>query len=311
VTSAAKYRVTNAYGVAALLCLLASCASTPPDPFQGVQLRLGVDPQNEAEAVQALFEQAGYRLAKRVAGIWFTAMQFDDNQGQPHAVRVVTVRGIALALDAAEGSALNPAVRYQLLDATRDLRHDTHVTTAPQSEGLLVLELRGSSEQGEQCVRPYQVSRAGVVLGQQLDLPAQQAPVCAEAAEDRDGDGRVELTAEYRVEGLPLPVVPEVKALLFANDEGGYSRKGPQAALDAYYEAETSKRNEILKQRIAQQSAVEVYRLAVELALIAHLQGRDVAAQRALLTQAFDALPKDKREADWEKALVARVDEGW
>ena len=288
-----------------ILWLLTGCASTPPDPFLGqrIELTFGVDQKDEAAAVQASFEEAGYYLDKRIDGQRFAALSFRDAKGRPKAIRVITARGIALALDSVEATALDAAVSYKLLEPSGPIAADNEY-----SEGLLVLETRGS---GEPCVRPYAVIDNGLVLGQDLGLPDQASPVCAQQVTDRDGDGRAELVAEYRVDGLPLPVVPEVKALLFANEEGVYSMHGPQAALDTHYAAEAAQRNEKIKQLAEDHQAMEVYRLAVELALIAHLRGQDAAAQRKLLEEKFALLVKEEREPNWEKAIMARVDEGW
>src|SRR4051812_17309771 len=98
-------------GAAILLLGLVACASTPKGPvFHDDQyLRFGVDPDQEANAVIESQKERDYRLAQRLIGQHFTALGFMDKGGRSTAVRILTLRGIAVALDSRPQSALQPA----------------------------------------------------------------------------------------------------------------------------------------------------------------------------------------------------------
>jgi hypothetical protein len=104
-------------GVLIALGLL-GCASQQQGPyFHDEQfLVLGVDPEAEARALTRQLEKNGFFVARRVHGQNFSALGFSDAQDVPQKVRVVTRRGIALALDQQTSTALSQGVRYELID---------------------------------------------------------------------------------------------------------------------------------------------------------------------------------------------------
>lgn len=142
-----------------MLGLAGACASQPAGPFFGDErfLRFGVDPSAEADALTAQLERAGYTLARRVRGQYFTALGFVDTQGLPSVLRVVTARGIALALDARAGDVFVPSEQFQLLPAPFS---DTHDADGDGFEEVFVWQAVSGQEP---CVQPYRVRDSGFV----------------------------------------------------------------------------------------------------------------------------------------------------
>jgi hypothetical protein len=101
-----------------LLLLLAGCASQAEGPyFHDEQfLVLGVDPDAEARAEIRQLEKKGFFVARRVRGQNFSALGFSDARDVAQKVRVITRRGIALALDPQLPTPLSQGVRYELID---------------------------------------------------------------------------------------------------------------------------------------------------------------------------------------------------
>ena len=89
-------------GRASVLCGCVRLAASRDRTFIDEQfLVLGVDPDAEARALTRQLEKNGFFVVRRVRGQNFSALGFSDAQDVPQKVRVITRRGIALALDRA------------------------------------------------------------------------------------------------------------------------------------------------------------------------------------------------------------------
>ena len=101
------------------------CAPQPAGPYFGDEqlLVMGVDAQTEADRVAEQFARKGTRLVRRLRGEHFAALGFADEHGEGY-VRVITVRGIGLALDPQLASPLAQGVRYVLLESPSKSGHD-------------------------------------------------------------------------------------------------------------------------------------------------------------------------------------------
>ena len=108
------------------LCVACACAAPAPRPFFGDEryLVLGVQPEQEADRLEQQLVESGHALQLRLRGQHFHALGFRDRHGLVGLVRVVTARGIVLALDSDTGDALRPAVRYRLLAPPSPQTHD-------------------------------------------------------------------------------------------------------------------------------------------------------------------------------------------
>ncbi|MGD8863545.1 MAG: hypothetical protein PVI30_26260 [Myxococcales bacterium] len=138
----------------------AACASEPRGPYFGDErfLMLGVDPEREAQALVEQLERNGFSLERRLVGKHFTALGFAEAGGEPGPVRVLTVRGIALALDTTEGDPLTQEVRHRLLEAPMSSTHDAD---GDGFEEVFVERLVGPSR--DACVLVYRVRDSGFV----------------------------------------------------------------------------------------------------------------------------------------------------
>jgi len=141
--------------------LLASC-STPQQqgPYYGDDqyLALGVNPDAEALPLRAQLEALGYPLVQQVQGRDFNALGFSEADGQPSRVRVVTARGIALALDPVEADAVHDGQRYELLRSPFEDTHDA------DGDGFDEIFVRSHPASGEPpCILVYRVRDSGFV----------------------------------------------------------------------------------------------------------------------------------------------------
>src|SRR5690606_38914637 len=80
--------------------LIGACGSAAPPPSPEVAfLQVGVDPHEEARAVERSLAEGGFRVRARTEGRTFVALALENEERGETAVRVVTRRGIGLAID--------------------------------------------------------------------------------------------------------------------------------------------------------------------------------------------------------------------
>jgi hypothetical protein len=143
-----------------ILVMLAACASEPPSPYYGDEryLVIGVRPDAEAMTLKAQLEKAGFPMLRRVDGQNFTALGFGDAQGDPIKVRVVTARGIELALDPISRDPFHEGLSYALLESPF---RDTADADGDGFEEVFVEKRYGSG--APPCVLVYRVRDSGFV----------------------------------------------------------------------------------------------------------------------------------------------------
>jgi len=204
----------------ALLCC--ACASQPRSPFFGDErfLVLGVDPDAEADELARQFENNGFRVLQRLRGQHFSALGVAAADGAAVKVRVVTARGIALALDAAQSTPMQPGVRYALLTP---LSSETHDADGDGFEEVFVQRLPTAAGSAP-CILVYRVRDSGfvdAVAGNTYTLPPVANAVapwdapsfCPEPDTDPASDGGVpdgggERDADARPTPPPPPAPP-------------------------------------------------------------------------------------------------------
>ena len=292
--------VATRFAVVPFLGVLWACSAPVRGPFYGDEklLRIGVDPLAEAAEVQSSFERAGHRVAHRLPGKHFIALSFRGPDGRPSAVRVVTARGIALALDAESANALTPGTEYGLLPRPLDTGHDAD---GDGFDELFVVQVRA----GRSCVLPYRVRDVGFVDALELDLAWLSSDPCIERVADRDGDGRIELLAPWTITDLPLSIQPEVTVALFP-EHHDYT---PVARPDYYGEAISILELELAEAQRAE-DAERVYSIGVKLAALLALSGFGSEDQLAWLRAAIAGIPGGLRDPAVEAALEARIQAG-
>jgi hypothetical protein len=171
-----------------LLCGLLACSSAPQSPFFGDErfLVVGVSPDAEADAIARSLGELGYRESLRLRGRGFAALAFEDAQGLPAHVRIVTGRGIALALDVIESNPLDRGARYALIAPQTPGQFDADDDGV---EELLVLGY--TYDRMVACALAYRVDPAGAAtelrdaehIRALLPADSPYAPCAADAAD--------------------------------------------------------------------------------------------------------------------------------
>lgn len=250
----------------------AGCAPhrTEPDPF--ALLRVGVDPAKEARAVRRSFAQTGYQMTGEVRGAGFRALGFVRPDGAS-AVRIVTRRGIEVALDAPDDEE-HGRVRVSLLAgklAGHDLDGDGH----PEVPVAVVLRPRG-----KRCIGLVRIYADGAASEVAVDPGHAVNGACIERLSDVGGDGRPEALVVERHPGLTadLGSAPPTVMLPLKGRAGAWGPAlGPAYA--RYWTAQMQARHKALERARHQAHPADALRIAVELAAIARLRGADTAAQ--------------------------------
>jgi hypothetical protein len=138
-----------------------ACASQPRSPFFGDErfLVLGVDADAEADELARQLEASGFRVLQRLRGRDFSALGVAGADGASAKVRVVTGRGIALALDPTAGNHAQPAVRYALLAAPSSETHDA------DGDGFeeVFVQMLSTAPGAAPCILVYRVRDSGFV----------------------------------------------------------------------------------------------------------------------------------------------------
>jgi len=130
---------------------VAMCSSGPSSPYFGDEkfLVLGVSPEDEANALSKQLATDGRKEYLRLRGPTFTALGFEEPDGQPGWVRAITQRGIQLALD---------PVRYELLAPSTDGLFDAD---GDGFDDLIVL--KRSYDRDDPCLLAYRIQNTGFV----------------------------------------------------------------------------------------------------------------------------------------------------
>lgn len=294
----------RAGAVLAAMCLCA-CAGAPASPFFGDEkyLRFGVEPDAEASALVKEREKLGESLATRITGQSFTALGFIDRNGQPVAVRVVTARGIELALDLDDRNALTAPTTYELVAAP--------LTTTQDADGdgfeeVFVMQRQGTAR----CMLVYRVRDVGFVDEVPVTVHAFGQDLCPTSAEDLNADGKVELLASAALDGVAFPKQASVRVPLWAS-EHRFALGGPADALASWMSAERTSREIELAEARRLLDVRWALRLAFELAALSLVDGQTRAQQLQVFDAALHGLVLDADEQTAVLAARARIDQKW
>ena len=137
--------------------LLAACASGPKSPYFGDErfLVLGVRPDAEGDAVAEELERSGFKVTSKLNGLHFTALGAAAADGAPAKVRIVTARGIALALDPVVATPLQPGIRYALMPPPVKGTHDA------DGDGFEEVFVHRLTDGVAPCILVYRVRDSG------------------------------------------------------------------------------------------------------------------------------------------------------
>lgn len=255
----------------------AGCATPSQGPFFGDEayLHFGLDTHAEASALIKTYAEQLEPLALRLEGQHFTALGFMDRSGRSTRVRVLTVRGIQLALDVEQPTPLSPKTQYALLDAPIAGTQDA------DGDGFEDVFVERRTAEGT-CLLVYHVLDVGFIDPVTSSVHLFGRDFCATAMIDLDHDGRTELAVDIELVDFP-GVTPRLRVPLWAFDHR-YQLRAKPGELALYVAAERTARAPELAEARHQLDATSAERLAIELAALAHIL--DESAQNQLA--AFD-----------------------
>jgi hypothetical protein len=284
------------------IALLAGCASGPEPVRLEDWMRVGVDPAAEAARVAGTLRDAGFEVRQRAEGEAFVALAFARPDGRK-AIRVVTRRGVVVALDSHEADGVRErhgAVRLVALDAERG--HDVDGDGRP--EVVVARDADGAS-----CLAIVRLAADGRATVAPTDAEALAPGACPAALEDVDGDDVREALVELRWPQLALEprAVPSLRAAL-VHDDGAWRASGMPVV---YAARERRRREEALTEARRALDVAEAVRLAVELAALAHLTGASVAAQVERFDGALAGLVLTEAQLARVEAIRAVIGAGW
>ena len=255
--------------------IVLACGGAEPSVDESAYLRAGVDPGVEATRLERQYR--GFRREVRIDARTFTALSMVD--GSRSLVRVVTSRGVALAVDAPEE---HGRTRVGLLEGfPADLDGDG------QEE---VLVFADDPALDRRCIAIVRIED-GVAREVRLSLDELDGDACVEQLADVDDDGRAEALVVVRFTELALGTAPRIVVPFGGTDWARLDRP------------ELRERERAARSR-AWETWEEAYRAAVELAALADAEP----------VGAFDAAleawaPTPAREAQCERAR--EVIAGW
>jgi hypothetical protein len=285
--------------------LLLGCARAPAGPFfhDEQYLRFGVDPHSEADSLVKLYAERSEPLALRLSGHDFTALGFMDRQGRSTRARVVTMRGIALALDPEQPSPLTAAKRYALVAPPLPGTHDAD---RDGFEEVFVEERQPS----ESCLLVFRVRDVGYVDPVPVALPLFGRERCPSGAADVDQDGKAELYVDIELTEFVLQTAPSVRVVLWP-EKHRFVLDTADHKLAQYVAAQQAARELELEQARALEDVPEVLRLGVELAALSRLLGLPVRDQVARFERAREGVKLSAAERRWAESASAQIAEHW
>ena len=266
-------------------------------------MRFGVDPRSEADALIKLYAEQAEPLALRVSGRDFTALGFMDKQGRSTRARVITGRGIALALDPERPSPLTAAKRYALLAPPLP---DTHDADRDGFEEVFIEERLAAHT----CLLVFRVRDVGDVDRVAAPLQAFGREHCPTGVGDVDHDGKAELFADVELVDFELDTPPSLRVVLWP--EGHKFVPDTQGRKLAQYVAAQQAARELELEHAQLTSDVPTtLRLAVELAALTHLLGLSAADQVERFERALSGVALSEPQRLWAEAARKLMTNAW
>lgn len=287
------------------IALLTGCATTPRAPFfnDAQYLRFGVDPRSEAETLVNNYAEHGERQALRIVGKDFTALGFMDRSGRSTRARIVTMRGIAVALDPEPESPLHVPARYALLASPLP---DTHDADRDGFEEVFIEQRMP----GQPCLIVFRIRDVGFVDRVETRVRAFNREYCASAVRDADQDGKIELYADIELVDFELPQPPRLRLALWP-ERHSFSPQGTGDQLARYVAAQQAAREIDLDQARTTQDTVSARRLAVELAALTQVLGLPEQDQLAQFDRALAGFKLSAADQAWTEEARDQISQTW
>ena len=289
------------------VALAASCtalgcigARQRPDPLD--RIRVGVDPVAESLEVVRALERGGWVLESRVAGRTFVALvlvrsEGPETEGPETAVRIVTRRGTALAVDSAEAA-------LRLVEPPVAPPHDL------DGDGLEEILLgRQDATQGRLCLRTLTVGREGALSVAEEVLPSLGDDACVEEVRDVLPESGPEALSVHRFHRLSRGLAPAI-AVPLVFERGGWTPVG-RARAAPFHRAGAAARREGLAVARQALDVERAYVLAVELAALARSLGAGRREQVLIFDDAVRGLVLSESLARSVANARSHVAAGW
>lgn len=268
---------------------------SPPDFHDERWLKFGVEPSVEADRLRDQFEAAGLAIERRIDGETFSALSARNADGTSTMVRVVTRRGTVLAFDAEPELGRPARVELELLPPPLQHTHDA------DDDGFEEVFVVGEAGR-RRCVQGYRIVAKGYMKEVESDATALGQDACIARVTDVNRDGVVEGMVPFEHPALACPTLPSVEVPLVV-DEGAFRYRPSAPVVRTWLRRRAAVRQgEVASARDAGR-VEDVYRLAVELAALESLQGRERRAQ----VERFDAALEGVTLPDTLAACVSRA----
>lgn len=285
--------------VAGAACLSACAPRSSLLPDYSELLAAGVEPTEEADAVIAALSRAGYALDERADGEGFVALGFARADEGHRAVRVVTRRGVAFALDSGTLDPGGPPgdVHVEALPIGTDVDGDGRAD--------VVVSRR---EARRSCLLVLALTEDGGLDALRVDAAGLEPDACLEAFEDVDGRAGAEAIVRVRAPGLRRARTPTADVPLERDEAGVYGLRPPPVAYLARVRQRLSAALDAARARLDEE---EAYTLAVEAALVSRAAGEAPALQLAAFDAAVSTIVWSEAMAEAVRAARAYVVRGW
>ncbi|MEC7524811.1 MAG: VCBS repeat-containing protein [Myxococcota bacterium] len=261
-------------------------------------VRVGVDPRAEAEAIERALTDAGWSLATRREAPDFVALAF--TRDEQRAIRLVTRRGVVLALDSHELDGLR--IRHGLVSLPEPPREDL------DGDGRPDLLIAREEADAPRCLAVVRVDEEGRAASLPIAGDALATGACASELVDVDGDGELEAVVALRWPELAMEgEVPAVEAPLVLSSEGWR----PDGLPATHRDAELAPRLAALERARAELDVPQAARLGVELAALAHLAGAAMSAQVERFDAALAGMVLSEAEAARAAEIRGAIAAGW
>lgn len=296
----------------ALAFFVVACGAARPVSFDDARhFRVGLDPRSEADAIESRLIARGLTRVARVDADAAVGLAMRDDEGRT-VLRIVTTRGLALAVDAPTESLSRSEVG--LVEAPSDLDGDGYVELLPAAT---------DAASSRRCFALVRVTDDGGLVEVTPELDGLGGDACLEALVDLQDDGRFEVVASVRFRSLAWGRAPSV-ALPFAPAPPPASNEGePDAVAGArwelvtgalaqhFFEREIRERRAALEEARAAGRTEVAYQLGVELASLARFRGADGAEQTATFRRAVEGLTIGPVGSQRVLEAVGWIERGW
>ena len=262
-------------------------------------VRFGVDLTQEENAVRGVLAQRGLRIVSERRGPGFVALGAQSGDGVRSAVRVVTQRGVVVALDAARDDLFHPE-SIRLLEAFSPRFGDY----------LLVGAERVARGLDRGCVELFTLTIDARAEPTPIELGALGSRACVVALE---GVQAGLLKASVGWPTLAALVVPTL-TLPLEQVEPPLGRGRPQTprlrlSMDATFVS--SERDRLAAALGGAQTFSQRYAVGVAQAALALLGGQGVRAQLSALYQAVGSIAPVGFEAEVLAEAARHIEDGW